>query len=45
MDFDFDALQELVPQEEQAVGACSWTCGRSCRITICPATCIGTDAD
>ncbi|WP_157537866.1 ALQxL family class IV lanthipeptide [Kitasatospora azatica] len=40
MEFDFDALQELVAQEEQAVGVCEWTCGVSCRVTgYCPATC------
>ncbi|WP_198042255.1 ALQxL family class IV lanthipeptide [Kitasatospora azatica] len=38
MEFDLDALQELVAQEEQAVGACEWTCGASCQVTECPAT-------
>jgi len=39
MEFDIDALQELVSQEEQAVGACAWSCNRSCSVTVCPATC------
>ncbi|GAA4993451.1 ALQxL family class IV lanthipeptide [Kitasatospora paranensis] len=39
MEFDIEALQELVAQEEQAVGACAVSCGRSCRLTVCPATC------
>ncbi|GAA4993465.1 ALQxL family class IV lanthipeptide [Kitasatospora paranensis] len=43
MDFDIEALQELVAQEEQAVGACDWTCNKTCRLTICPATCAATD--
>ncbi|MFF7947652.1 ALQxL family class IV lanthipeptide [Streptomyces griseorubiginosus] len=38
MEFDIEALQELVSQEERAVGACSWTCGVSCAPTECPAT-------
>ncbi|WP_198042256.1 ALQxL family class IV lanthipeptide [Kitasatospora azatica] len=39
MEFDLDALQELVSQEDQAVGACEWSCTRSCQVTVCPATC------
>ena len=40
MEFDIDALQELVSQDEQEVGACVWTCGISCPYTTpCPATC------
>ncbi|WP_198042257.1 ALQxL family class IV lanthipeptide [Kitasatospora azatica] len=39
MDFDFDALQELAPQEQQTVGICN----QSCRPTYCTATCTITD--
>lgn len=39
MEFDLDALQELVPQEKQTTAACS----RSCFPTICPNTCTVTD--
>ena len=39
MEFDVEALQELVSQEEQAVGACTYSCTRSCAQTWCPATC------
>ncbi|GAA4993456.1 ALQxL family class IV lanthipeptide [Kitasatospora paranensis] len=38
MDFDIEALQELVVQEEQAVGACSPSCIRTCGLTLCPQT-------
>ncbi|MFF7947653.1 ALQxL family class IV lanthipeptide [Streptomyces griseorubiginosus] len=44
MEFDIEALQELVSQEERAVGACSFTCGASCTATgYCQATCGWTN--
>ncbi|MFF7947650.1 ALQxL family class IV lanthipeptide [Streptomyces griseorubiginosus] len=42
MEFDIEALQELVSLEERAVGACAWTCNGTrptCEASACPATC------
>ncbi|MEV6010145.1 ALQxL family class IV lanthipeptide [Streptomyces sp. NPDC051976] len=39
MELDLDTLQELTAQEEEAASACEWSCGVSCRVTVCPATC------